>query len=298
MLVLKKFLKQDESNIKIFLLFEETDLKNKLKKNKITCPKNVFKDFNGEEKEIIQFYNKKEIIVLLGLGKKDKLDIDKFDNIVKHLGSVLIIKNKNKVYFLEDGSIDFIKDQVQLLSENHFEKKKMMSIFFKTKKLCNNNKTRKLLNDNIYFITEKYDKEINNFLNLIESKRLVKYLGDAPSNILTPLSFVKIIKTNGKMDGYNVNILTDNSLRKLGMNTLLSVSEGSKYGGYLVKIQAKSVNNKEKPIVLIGKGITFDSGGNSIKSSKGMIDMKNDMLGAATILGVISYLSKMKIKKM
>ena len=296
--ILKNFVKNDESNIKIFLLYESTNLKNKLKKNKITCPKNVYNDFNGKEKEIIQFYNKKEIIILLGLGKKENANIDRLGHIVKHLGFLLTtMKNKNKVYFLEDGDIDFYKDQVQLLLENHFEKKKMMSVIYKSKKNNNNKKTKKNINDKIYFITDKYLKDLNNFLNLIDSKRLVKYLGDAPSNILTPLSFVKIIKTYSKKYDYSVNVLGDKSLKKLGMNTLLSVSQGSKYGGYLVKIHSNTINKKEKPIVLVGKGITFDSGGNSIKSSEGMIDMKNDMLGAATILGVITYLSKMKIKK-
>ena len=83
----------------------------------------------------------------------------------------------------------------------------------------------------------------------------------------------------------------------MGLNSLLSVSNGSKYPGFLVEINLLGNKNKEK-LALIGKGITFDSGGLSIKVGNHMVGMKTDMLGSATVLGIMLYLAKLKINQM
>ena len=85
MIIQKKFLKSNKNNLKLFLLFEENMLKSLLKKHNLKYPKNVLEDFNGKTKEIIQFYNREEIVVLLGLGKKEEMNIDKLHHIIKHL---------------------------------------------------------------------------------------------------------------------------------------------------------------------------------------------------------------------
>ena len=72
----------------------------------------------------------------------------------------------------------------------------------------------------------------------------------------------------GKLNNFNVTVMGHKTLRKIDMNTLLSVSQGSRYSGCLVKITPKYANLKEKPVVLVGKGITFDSGGTSLKMHK------------------------------
>jgi leucyl aminopeptidase len=80
------------------------------------------------------------------------------------------------------------------------------------------------------------------------------------------------------------------------MNSLLSVSAGSKYPGYLIELRLKKVR-KEKPMALVGKGITFDSGGISLKRPHKMGAMKTDMLGSATVLGIIDYLAQIKCRR-
>ena len=126
----------------------------------------------------------------------------------------------------------------------------------------------------------------------------------------------------GKQSGFKVKVFDEKKLRKMGMNTLLSVSDGSKYPGYLVEItlpksiKSKKVikirknnkkgggkkslkNNKSKKdkYVLVGKGITFDSGGISLKGPNNMGEMKTDMLGSATVLGIMDYLAQIKSNK-
>ena len=115
--------------------------------------------------------------------------------------------------------------------------------------------------------------------------------------IYIPPVMVTMSKSLGNNLGFNVEVFGDEKLKKMGMNTLLSVSEGSKYQGYLIKLEINK--GKSKPVVLVGKGITFDSGGNSIKSSKGMVDMKNDILKVpATVLNTIAYLRVSNLRNM
>lgn len=315
------YIKKSNNNLKVFILFEESNLKNTLKKNNIKSPKSVLSDFSGKEKDIIQFYNGNEIIILLGLGVKKELDIDKLGHIINHLKFLIkTIEKENIIYYLANGEVNFLKDQIQLISGMHYNQKKFVEDFFDAKmmKRKNNTKTNKnntktnkstkkiiqlgkgkekLKFKNIVFVSENHIKKLNHFILLIKSIDLVKDIGSAPANILTPPKFVNIIKEKAKDSGFNYEILGDKKLRKMGMNTLLSVSQGSRYSGYLVTISLRNVNKKEKPIVLVGKGITFDSGGTSLKRPQSMINMKTDMLGAGTILGYINYLATIKSRK-
>jgi leucyl aminopeptidase len=85
-------------------------------------------------------------------------------------------------------------------------------------------------------------------------------------------------------------------MKKLGMNALLSVSRGSREPAKLIVMKYLCGKKTDKPIVLVGKGITFDTGGISIKPSPGMDEMKFDMCGAASVLGTIKACSQMQIK--
>ena len=323
MIIQKTFLKSNKNNLKVFLLFEENNVKSLLKKHNIKYPKNVLDDFSGKMKEIIQFYNREEIVVLLGLGKKEEMNIDKLKHIIKHL--YFLIKKMDKqniIFYLANGSIDFLKDQIKIINDLNYEMKDYMDTYFKNKnkKLSkkkvisdnkyvsdNNNNNNNLANNkskkklkgkkNIIIVFENHNRDLNKFLILLNSVNLVKNLGNAPANVITPPSLVNITKNLGRQNNFNVIVMGHKTLRKMGMDTLLSVSQGSRYSGYLVKITPKYANLKEKPIVLVGKGITFDSGGTSLKRPRGMINMKTDMLGAATILGYINYLGSIKSKK-
>tara|TARA_Y200000002_G_C22676149_1_gene662193 strand:+ start:492 stop:1991 length:1500 start_codon:yes stop_codon:yes gene_type:complete len=321
MLVINSYTKKNNDNIKVFLIFEENSLISIFKKHKIKAPNSVLDDFNGKKKEIIQFYNGNEIIVLLGLGRKNKLDIDNLGHIINHLDFFLkTIKKENIIYYLGDGDIERLKDQITLLSNIHYNQKNFMNLFFmfkekfskkktvksskNTKNVNNTNNNKKNINNviiksfkNVYFVTDRYVKKLNEYLKLITSVNLVKDIGNAPANVLTPPTFIRIIKTYAKKSNFNVHIMGDKTLSKLGMNTLLSVSQGSKYSGYLVRISLKTANIKEKPTVLVGKGITFDSGGTSLKRPVNMINMKTDMLGAATIFGYMNHLATIKSEK-
>ncbi|MGE3318740.1 MAG: leucyl aminopeptidase, partial [Candidatus Berkiella sp.] len=120
--------------------------------------------------------------------------------------------------------------------------------------------------------------------------KLTKDLANIPPNICNP-SFLaskakQFVKEHGK-DKMSCAILEEKDMKALGMGLLLSVTQGSNTPAKLITMEYRGAKKNVKPIVLVGKGITFDTGGNSIKVPPHMIGMKYDMCGAATIFGVM-----------
>ncbi len=120
-------------------------------------------------------------------------------------------------------------------------------------------------------------------------------LVNEPGNILGPNEYAKRIKALSSL-GLSIKILSDKELKAEKMNSLLSVGEGSRQGSYLAIMEWKGAAKTEKPLAIIGKGVTFDTGGISIKGAGGMEDMKGDMGGSATVVGLMQTLAKRKAK--
>ncbi|MEQ8937529.1 MAG: M17 family peptidase N-terminal domain-containing protein, partial [Gammaproteobacteria bacterium] len=111
-------------------------------------------------------------------------------------------------------------------------------------------------------------------------------LANRPSNICTPTYLAKQATDLGKNHrSLSVNVLEEAEMKKLGMGSLLSVSQGSNEPAKLITLEYKGTKKSGKPIVLVGKGVTFDTGGISIKPAAAMDEMKYDMCGAASVLG-------------
>ena len=101
---------------------------------------------------------------------------------------------------------------------------------------------------------------------------------------------------NLKKDGLKVTIYDKKKLKKLGMNALLGVGMGSIRGSYLVIIEWNGVKNNSRPVAFVGKGVTFDTGGYSLKPPRFMEDMTYDMAGSAAVVGLMKSLALRKAK--
>ena len=118
---------------------------------------------------------------------------------------------------------------------------------------------------------------------------LAKTLGDLPGNICTPSYLADQAKKLGRRSRkLRVNVLEEAQMEKLGMGALLSVSKGSRQPAKLILMEYRGGKANSKPVVIIGKGLTFDAGGISIKPAASMDEMKYDMCGGASILGAVS----------
>lgn len=116
-----------------------------------------------------------------------------------------------------------------------------------------------------------------------------------PGNILHPDEYAKRISSLKKF-GLKINIYDEKKLRKLGMNTLLGVGQGSIRGSYLVTMEWNGLKDKSKPLAFVGKGVCFDTGGISLKPAKFMEDMTYDMAGSAVVVGLMKSLAIRKAK--
>ena len=126
--------------------------------------------------------------------------------------------------------------------------------------------------------------------------KLAKDLGNLPGNICTPTYLAD--QANALADQYqkiNATILEESDMEELAMGALLSVSRGSRQPAKLIVMKYDGGQDNAKPVVLVGKGLTFDAGGISIKPSAGMDEMKYDMCGAASVFGVVQAAAELAL---
>lgn len=121
-------------------------------------------------------------------------------------------------------------------------------------------------------------------------------LGNMAANVCTPTFLAEHARTLKKEhNSLKVTVLSEAQMEKLNMGALLSVSAGSAEEAKLICMEYKGGKTADKPVVLVGKGVTFDTGGISMKSSAGMDEMKFDMCGAASVFGVMRAVAELKL---
>ena len=133
---------------------------------------------------------------------------------------------------------------------------------------------------------------------LIAGMDLSKDLANLPGNVCTPTYLADQAKSLGRhYKSIKTTVLEEKQMEKLGMGSLLSVSRGSRQPAKLIVMEYKgtSAKSKQKPVVLVGKGLTFDAGGISIKPSAAMDEMKYDMCGGASVFGTIKAIAEMEL---
>ena len=116
-----------------------------------------------------------------------------------------------------------------------------------------------------------------------------------PGNVLHPDEYAKRLSSLKKI-GLKVKVYDQKKLKKLGMNTLLGVGQGSIRGSYLVTMEWNGLKSNSKPLAFVGKGVCFDTGGISLKPAKFMEDMTYDMAGSAVVVGLMKSLALRKAK--
>lgn len=127
---------------------------------------------------------------------------------------------------------------------------------------------------------------------------LARDLVSAPSNQVTPSSLAKVADRLAQTYNFRLHVIDSDEAGALGMGAFIAVSQGSREPAYMIVLEHTPPGTEEdRPLVFVGKGITFDTGGISLKPSAKMEAMKQDMAGAAAVLGVFEVLGKTRIKK-
>lgn len=150
-----------------------------------------------------------------------------------------------------------------------------------------------------FIVSSKQKYSIHHGSSLAYAQAITQQLVNMPSNYLTPTSFAlffeQYIHEHRLQDKIQIKIYDKSEIEKLNMGAFLAVAKGSSEQPKMIVLEYKQAKNNTPPIVLVGKGVTFDSGGISIKSSNSMLDMKGDMAGAATALCSVIYAAKAEI---
>lgn len=140
------------------------------------------------------------------------------------------------------------------------------------------------------------EKALKQGVAIAEGVAYTKDIANLPSNICNPTYLAKQAQLLAKeFKNIKVKVLEEKDMAKLGMGAFLAVAKGSDQDAKLVCIEYNGGGKKQAPVGLVGKGITFDTGGISLKPSDGMVGMKYDMCGAATVLGTLKTAARLKL---
>ena len=227
---------------------------------------------------------------LIGLGQKSKLTIQAYE---KNLNSAL---KKINGYNINSISIDF--DNISIKGYDHI---KGGIIEIEKTQYSYRQKNSSSLKKCLINVSNKVsNKQLSNTIDIsvaiANGLNKARMLGDTPPNICNPTFLAKEAKKLEKLNrNLKVDILDEKQMRTLKMGSLLSVSQGSTQPAKLVIIKYMPIKNKQ-PIVLVGKGITFDTGGISLKPSPNMDEMKYDMSGAGSVIGAMQACAEMNLK--
>ena len=282
-------LKNHQNNIILFTdeKFNIKSLNQSISNSEYSYINDLLKNSDLTKNLFVFELSSKKVIVLVSIKK----NLKNFQ--IENLGAELygrINYGKNKDYSIDADSINskynnFIGYLLHGLKLKSYEFNK-----YKTKK-----ETR-LITLNVFGNKNKLSiKNQLNFRAVEEGTFYARDLVSEPGNILHPDEYAKRLKSL-KKNGLKVNIYDDKKLKKLGMNALLGVGQGSIRGSYLVTIEWNGKKNNTKPLAFIGKGVCFDTGGYSLKPAKFMEDMTYDMAGSATVVGLMKNLALRKAK--
>ncbi len=272
----------------------------------------LFADENFKNSNLKKYIPIKEYNFLTGLLKKQDLkkNILSFDLTSKNKIILVSVKKKIQVWEAENLGAKFFDYINENNLKNYVLKVDSISI--------NSNNFVGYFLHGIKLKSYKFDKYITNrkktYISIaVEGKNIpskndqIKFkaieqgtfyardLVSEPGNILHPDEYAKRLNSLKKI-GLKVNIYDQNKLKKLGMNTLLGVGQGSIRGSYLVTMEWKGLKSNSKPLAFVGKGVCFDTGGISLKPAKFMEDMTYDMAGSATVVGLMKSLALRKAK--
>lgn len=131
---------------------------------------------------------------------------------------------------------------------------------------------------------------------LAEAANLARDLVNEPANYMTPTDMAKVAERLAKTYDLDLTILDREQMKKMGMGALLGVAQGSEQPPKLILLSYKGDKSSNKAIGLVGKGLTFDSGGISLKPSESMHEMKGDMSGGAIVMAALSAIAQLKLK--
>lgn len=248
--------------------------------------------FVGKDKEVLVTYIKDEEtykkLILVGLGEVEELNTEGMRKAIGRLvkkAKELQIKELFIPSSLENMTGDMAPElllaETIILADYKFDK------YLSEKK----ESTLELIS-----ILGNDEEALNEGITLATATNVARDLTGTPANDLTPVILADKVKDLAKESGFDVDIFDEKKIQKLGMEAFWQVAKGSDNPPRFIVMRYLGDKSNDDITALVGKGVTYDSGGLSLKSSAGMSTMKMDMGGSAAVIGAISAIAKQKLK--
>ncbi len=237
-------------------------------------------------------------VVVVGLGKKRELSLDKIRGAVAETCRLLRSKGVDKIATIAYGAGIAgitLEGAAQAITEGA-----LLGLYTFRKHI-----TRKAEHGEIKQLVivgadkaglPRLEQGCTRGKVLAEATHLARDMANEPANYMTPTHMAETAAKLADSYGLELSVLEREQMLKLGMGALLGVAQGSRQPPKFIVLHYRGGGSAETDIALIGKGITFDSGGISIKPSKDMDEMKGDMAGGAAVMAAISAVAQLKLK--
>lgn len=242
-------------------------------------------DFNAKKTQVLKLSAFKGLkhLIFVGLGNNENLNRKIALNCGGTLGDYINTETSIYIHILgESNNSNIIDDIITGIR---------LKLWNFNKYLSNKNEDKPLKTINI--VNAKFDTNESNAL--VSGVTFARDLISEPANVLYPSSYVERIKELTNL-GVEVEILDKKALTALKMDSFLSVSLGSDKEPYVAILKYNGKQDVSQPLAIVGKGVTYDSGGYSLKPAMGMMTMKSDMSGSAATVGLIKTLAERKAK--
>ncbi|HAW53062.1 MAG TPA: aminopeptidase, partial [Flavobacteriales bacterium] len=255
-----------------------------------TAPEEISPSTAGKEVGEVRF-NLADQTATLSIGAKDKATLETFR---RAGGSLAKWTTKNKV---TEAAIDpasfsgfgFAPDQIAfalaeglLLASFRFEKHK--------------SKKEEPAPATVYFLNENLKAALERATIICEATNLARAWGHEPANVINPVTLAERVQELTKEVGLKCTVLDDKQLKEMGAGAIVAVGQGSANPSRLIVLEYQpSVKSEAQPVALVGKAITFDTGGYSIKTTLGMVGMKYDKCGAMAVVGTMVAAAKLRL---
>ena len=275
----------------INLVYEDQEINNKVLENL-----KLKKVFEGKSGQV--FYKTTEDLnyeIFVGLGKFNELEKTDLINAVAKG-----VKQAEKLNINELG-INFIK--ANGLCTGGITKSIVQGVKLASYKFDKYKGNKEAYNPNVTIVgapkekLEKMKLKIEEASNVADGIIVARDLVNEPANVLYPETLAKRAVEIGKESGFEVEVFDEKQIEDLGMKAFLEVGKGSVHKPRLIVMRYMGNENSDERVGLVGKGLTFDTGGYSLKPSASMDTMKSDMGGAAAFIGTMQALAKNKVTK-
>lgn len=292
----------------LFLVYQDKKLFNEelnVIENLMKCKiaKVSLEDFEGKANQTVLVYSGDHRIIMSGLGYQNDLTLERVRKATARgvkKAKTLNIK-KLAIEILQDQSLEGVEIEdvaraqtiSSLLALYSFDK------YFTKKEDKELSGIKEIILFSQYNSLTKFSGEIESGIRsgtiVGEATNFARDLGNEPSNIIYPETFADVVTKRSKQRKYSVEVLDKKALTKLKMGGVLEVARGSIREPRFLILKYTGGKKNQNPYVIVGKGVTFDSGGISIKPAAGMGLMKVDMGGGAAVVGVFEAISQLNL---